>query len=145
MEENRIGGRAAILAVVTAVVTLLAATVGADQGDTIRVSVDSTGNQGNDTSSFPSISADGRYVAFSSTADNLVSGDANGFADVFVHDTASGVTSRVSIDSNGVEGNKSSSSPSLSSDGRYVAFSSHATNLVPGDVNQRACQVLCVR
>lgn len=102
---------------------------------TERVSVDSSGGQGNDHSNAPSISADGRAVAFVSPATNLVGGDTNGAIDVFVHDRRSGTTERASVDSGGAEGNGHCSSPSLSSDGRYVAFSSDATNLVSGDTN----------
>jgi Tol biopolymer transport system component len=97
---------------------------------TARVSVDSSGNQGNCWSSYPSISSDGRYVAFSSLASNLVAGDTNGAYDIFVHDRQTGVTTRVSVDSSGNEGNDISGAPSISSDGRYVAFESYASNLV---------------
>jgi archaellum component FlaF (FlaF/FlaG flagellin family) len=104
-------------------------------GQTERVSVDSSGVQGNGRSNFPSISADGRYVAFWSLADNLVSGDTNGAYDVFVHDRQSGQTERVSVDSSGAQANNSSFNPSISGDGRYVAFQSYADDLVPGDTN----------
>src|SRR6185369_15379253 len=99
------------------------------------VSVDSGGAQGNNVSRFPSISADGRFVAFDSAATNLVAGDTNGFVDVFVRDRQSGTTERVSVDSGGVQGNVSIYAPSISADGRYVAFWSAAMNLVPGDTN----------
>jgi Tol biopolymer transport system component len=104
-------------------------------GQTTRVSAASNGAQGNGDSESPSISADGRYVAFSSDASNLVSGDTNGAWDVFVHDRQSGQTTRVSAASNGAQGNGDSESPSISADGRYVAFSSDASNLVSGDTN----------
>ncbi|MDO8282301.1 MAG: CFI-box-CTERM domain-containing protein [Thermodesulfovibrionia bacterium] len=104
-------------------------------GQTTRVSIDSSGVQGNNESWWPSISADGRYVAFESDATNLVAGDTNGFTDVFVHDRTTGQTTRVSIDSSGVQGNRYSWSPSISADGRYVAFESDATYLVAGDTN----------
>jgi Tol biopolymer transport system component len=104
-------------------------------GETSRVSVDSSGNQGDGHSASTSISSDGRYVAFDSEASNLVAGDTNGAADIFVHDTVTGVTSRVSVDSSGNQGDGSSWDPSISSDGRYVAFQSLATNLVAGDTN----------
>jgi Tol biopolymer transport system component len=105
-------------------------------GTTERVSVDSSGAQG-DGPSFegPSISADGRYVAFASYATNLVPGDTNATQDVFVHDRQTGATERVSVDSGGIEGDNSSTYPSISADGRYVAFLSSADNLVPGDTN----------
>ncbi|MBW3542596.1 MAG: hypothetical protein KY476_20225, partial [Planctomycetes bacterium] len=104
-------------------------------GQTSRVSVDSGGTQGNSQSVFPSISADGRYVAFTSSADNLVAGDTNGAADAFVHDRQTGQTSRISVDSGGTQGNSSSGAQSISADGRYVAFISFANNLVAGDTN----------
>lgn len=81
------------------------------------------------------ISNDGRFVAFDSGAINEVSGDSNGFFDVFVSDRQSGVTTRVSIGSSGAEANADSMSPAISGDGRYVAFVSDATNLVSGDTN----------
>jgi Tol biopolymer transport system component len=104
-------------------------------GVTQRVSVDSAGNQGNGWSEGPAISADGRYVAFYSLATNLVPGDTNGQWDVFVHDRQTGVTQRVSVDSAGNQGNGGSMHTAISADGRYVAFMSSATNLVPGDTN----------
>ncbi|WP_152811008.1 TolB family protein, partial [Ostreibacterium oceani] len=104
-------------------------------GNTTRVSVDSVGTEGDGLSQSPSISADGRYVAFTSNATNLVAGDTNGTLDIFVHDTQTGVTTRVSVDSNDIEGDSYSTGPSISADGRYVAFESYATNLVAGDTN----------
>jgi Ca2+-binding RTX toxin-like protein len=96
-----------------------------------RVSVDSAGNQGNNLSSSPSISADGRFVAFFSRASNLVPGDTNNNIDIFVRDLLTNTTTRVSIDSAGNQGNSDSSSPSISADGRFVAFASFASNLLP--------------
>jgi Tol biopolymer transport system component/pimeloyl-ACP methyl ester carboxylesterase len=104
-------------------------------GVTERVSVDSVGAQANDYSAEPAISADGRYVAFWSLADNLVPGDTNGSQDVFVHDRQTGTTERVSVDNAGNQADSASESPEISSDGRYVAFASWASNLVPGDTN----------
>ncbi len=104
-------------------------------GQTERVSVSSDGEQGNSTSQHSSISADARYVAFESWATNLVPGDTNGHQDVFVHDRQTGETTRVSVSSSGEQGNADSWSPSISADGRYVAFESLAYNLVPGDTN----------
>jgi len=104
-------------------------------GITTRVSVDSSGGQGNGASGFPSISADGRYVAFISFAKNLVIGDLNNQEDIFMHDTQLGTTQRISVSSNGTEGNEPSLGPSISGDGRYVAFYSNAFNLVNGDMN----------
>jgi TolB protein len=100
-----------------------------------RVSVDNSGVEGNDSSLNPSISSDGRYVAFQSYATNLVTGDNNSRYDVFVYDRDTGEIERVSVDNSGVEGNGNSLNPSISSDGRYVAFYSNATNLVAGDNN----------
>ena len=102
---------------------------------TWRVSVDSSGGEGNGESVSPAISADGRFVAFVSRADNLVVGDTNGTSDVFVHDRQTGQTVRVSVASDGRQGNNSSGGPSLSADSRYVAFSSLANTLVSGDTN----------
>jgi len=106
-------------------------------GTTTLVSVSSAGVQGNNPSEEPAISADGRFVAFHSYASNLVPGDTNASPDVFVRDLQTGVTTRVSVDSAGVEANDSSYDPVLSATGRYVAFRSVATNLVPGDTNAR--------
>ena len=82
-----------------------------------------------------SISADGRYVAFHSDASNLVPGDTNGMSDIFVYDRQTDTIERVSVAANGTQGNGHSTSPSISADGRYVAFYSNASNLVPGDTN----------
>ena len=81
------------------------------------------------------ISADGRYIAFSSNASNLVAGDTNGYGDVFVRDTATGTTTRVSLGSAGTEANRGGGVGAISADGRYITFYSFATNLVPGDTN----------
>ena len=106
-----------------------------EEGETTLVSVSSEGMQSNAPSLLPSISADGRFVAFYSGASNLVPGDTNGENDVFMHDREEGETTRVSVSSQGVQGNGISYSPSISADGRFVAFRSLATNLVPGDTN----------
>lgn len=111
---------------------------------TERLSVDSAGVEGNNASTAPSISADGRYVAFESLSTNLVAGDTNGKVDIFVHDRdADGngtydepgaiSTVRVSVDLAGVQGNGDSNSPSISADGSSVTFQSDADNLVVGD------------
>jgi archaellum component FlaF (FlaF/FlaG flagellin family) len=104
-------------------------------GQTTRVSVSSTGQQANDESRLPEISADGRYIAFQSRASNLVPGDTNGWSDVFVHDRQTGQTTRVSVSSTGQQADWSSENPAISADGRYVTFQSGASNLVPGDTN----------
>lgn len=121
-----------------AVTLFCALAVDAQAGLTVRVSVDSGGREGVFQSTAPSISGNGRYVAFASAASNLVTGDTNNAWDVFVHDRQSGATTRVSVDSAGRQGNGSSSEyfmPSVSGDGRYVTFHSMATNLVAGDTN----------
>lgn len=87
------------------------------------------------TSDAPSISADGRYVAFESWEDDVVPGDTNFSFDIFVRDRTTGTVERVSVSSAGVQGNDWSLMPSISADGRYVAFQSFASNLVPGDTN----------
>ena len=104
-------------------------------GATIRVSVDSNGLQADNASYYPTISADGRYVTFYSFASNLVPGDTNGVADIFLRDLQTGMTTRISVNSGGVEGKLSSYDPSISADGRFIVFESFATNLVPGDTN----------
>jgi Tol biopolymer transport system component len=101
-------------------------------GATSRASVGSSGTQANDWSYKPSVSADGRYVAFASYASSLVPGDTNATNDIFVHDRQTGATSRVSVGPSGTQANHWSFGPSLSADGKYVAFESTATNLVPG-------------
>ncbi len=106
-------------------------------GTTTRVSVSSLGAQGNAESRMPSISADGRFVAFFATATNLVAGDTNNAYDVFVHDTQTATTTRVSVSSSGSQALGQSIEPSISADGRRVAFQSPAANLVAGDVNAR--------
>ena len=114
-----------------------ASTGSAASGTTTRVSVASDGTQGNNSSYFADINPDGRYVAFASDASNLVSNDTNGVGDVFIRDTQTGVTERVSVGTGASQGNGESGheKPALSADGRYVAFSSAASNLVPGDTN----------
>jgi Tol biopolymer transport system component len=104
-------------------------------GMTTRVSVNSVGEQGNGTSSFPKISGDGRFAIFNSYANNLVANDTNLVSDVFVHDLQTAVTERVSVSSQGTEGSWHSTRSGISSDGRFVAFESSAGNLVPGDTN----------
>jgi Tol biopolymer transport system component len=104
-------------------------------GATERVSVASAGGQADGCSDIPSISADGRYVAFFSHATNLVTGDTNGVSDVFVRDRRSRTTERVSVATGGAQANSDSYSCCISADGRFVAFSSNATNLVAGDTN----------
>lgn len=106
---------------------------------TTRVNVSSQGEQAEYSSqSFaPAVSGSGRYVAFDSSASNLVSGDTNGSYDVFVRDRVAGTTRRVSVSTDGVQGDRGSGLPEISRDGRFVVFSSDATNLVPGDTNNQ--------
>ncbi len=105
-------------------------------GAVSRVDVSSTGAAANGQgSSLPSISGDGRFVAFESYGDNLVPSDNNGVKDVFVHDRSVGTTERVSVSSAGVQGINASTLGEISADGRFVAFASSAPNLVPGDTN----------
>lgn len=102
---------------------------------TERVSVDSQGAQAASGGVSAAISADGRFVAFASDSPDLVPGDTNGVSDVFVHDRTTGTTERISVAGSGKEGNRSSRLPAISADGRFVAFESGASNLVPGDNN----------
>lgn len=99
-------------------------------GTTTRISLTGSGVQGNADSQHPAVSADGRFVAFRSTASNLVPGDTNAVDDVFVRDLQKNTTERVSVSSAGVPGDDNSHQPSISSDGRHVAFHSKATNLL---------------
>jgi Tol biopolymer transport system component len=104
-------------------------------GVTVRADVDSAGLEAKRGGAYPSLSSDGRFVAFSSETPNLTSGDTNRAWDVFVHDFQTGTTERVSVDSSGAEANGASLNPSISADGRFVAFETLATNLVAGDTN----------
>jgi Tol biopolymer transport system component len=104
-------------------------------GRTRLVSVPAFGPNANGHSYSPSISASGRFVAFESNAENLVQGDRGGF-DVFVRDLEAGTTRRVSIGLNGARPNGGSYSPSISANGRRVAFGSRASNLVAGDTEK---------
>jgi Tol biopolymer transport system component len=103
-------------------------------GTNILASADTNGMGGADSWSFePSLSGDGRYVAFTSGADNLATGLANHLQEVFVRDLAAGATSLVSVNYSGTApGDHMSYAPTISSDGRYVLFRSQADNLVPG-------------
>lgn len=105
--------------------------VSAAPGDISRISVDGSGNQSDGESDWPTMSADGRYIAFYSYASNLVPNDTNDASDVFVRDTQTGAVTRVSLSSAGVEANADSHDAVISADGRYVSFISLATNLAP--------------
>src|SRR5882762_5433248 len=106
---------------------------------TALVSVDNAGVQANSSSDLGKISGSGRFVAFVSAADNLIADDTNLSEDIFVHDTCAGVaepcspsTSRASVGRGGQQANGASTMPTLSADGRYVAFISNASNIIPG-------------
>jgi Tol biopolymer transport system component len=105
---------------------------------TQRVSVATDGSQANSGSDSPSMSADGRYIVFESSASNLVRRDTNNFDDIFLYDLKTGKTSRVDVSKSGSQANGNSLSPSISADGEYVAFTSGANNLAPGDNNNVA-------
>ncbi len=110
-------------------------------GTTSRASESTAGVPGDQDSIIPAISSDGRFVAFTSLAENLVPGDTNLSSDIFVRDRLLGTTERVSVSSRGREADGNSGflnglgGPSISGDGRFVAFDSEATNLVSGDAN----------
>jgi len=106
-------------------------------GVTERVTTAADGTQSNALSAGVTISENGRYVAFTSSASNLVPGDTNGKADVFVRDMRSGTLVRASVAADGAQA-VDGSSGTISPDGRYVAFTSSASNLVPGDTNGKA-------
>src|SRR5213592_2389253 len=129
------------LMVVSAFIGLFAAGAAATPALTERVSVRSNGQQGDGISgraSAPAVSATGVVVAFDSAATNLVGGDTNGALDVFVRDRASGRTERVSVSSKGKQGDSGSAGPMVNGDGRFVSFSSGASNLVVDDTNGRS-------
>jgi len=119
----------------TFLILVLCGAVSAADGNITIVSVSSNGDQGNQDSETSAISGDGNYVAFDSGATNLVSGDTNQVYDVFVYDRTTHQTERVSVASDGTQANDRSLFPSISYDGRYVAFYSEASNLVVGDTN----------
>jgi Tol biopolymer transport system component len=131
--------RAARVGAVLLVLVLAAPGVAqAVSGRVERLSVSSTGEQGDAGSYAPAISGDGGVTAFVSNASNLVAGDTNGRCDVFARDAASGATTRVSVTAAGEEsrdGFQCGSTPAISGDARYVVFASDAGDLVPGDTN----------
>lgn len=113
----------------SASIMILKAQISISQGVTERVNIASNGLQAFDPGippddSSPVISADGRFVAFASSAADLVNNDTNGFYDVFVHDRQTGETERVSISSDGAQAEGDSFGPSISANGRFVAFQS---------------------
>jgi Tol biopolymer transport system component len=110
-------------------------------GTTERVSLAGRRTQANAEGSGPALSADGRLVAFTSFADNLVAGDTNFANDVFVRDRQTATTERVSVNSSEEQANAGSGGAALTPDGRLVAFTSDAFNLIPGDVDDTASDV----
>ncbi|MBW6438221.1 hypothetical protein KZ829_31295 [Actinoplanes hulinensis] len=130
---------AALLAASTGALLGEGAAAAAAQGGTLRVSVAPDGSPANGGSVMQSMSADGRFVAFASTASNLVAGKTDRMrTDLFVRDLDATTTSLASVAPDGTAGNGDSRSPALSADGRYLAFTSGATNLVAGDTNDQA-------
>src|SRR5438477_77161 len=126
----------AIIAAAAVFVLAVPATGVAAYDRTILVSVQSDGGQTTHNSTEAAASSDGRFVAFSSFATNLAPGDTNKVIDAFVRDRVARTTQRVSVRTGGGQGNGASQNPSLSADGRFVAFQSDADNLVSGDTNQ---------
>jgi Tol biopolymer transport system component len=123
--------RAAVVAAATGLLAGAApglAAVTAEPPELVSESL--SGQSSNGGGGIPRISADGRYVAFGSSGDDLVPGDTNGVIDVFVRDLTTGEVERVSVSSDGVQADEYSSSPQISADGRYVGFSSSSTTLV---------------
>ncbi len=104
-------------------------------GNTTRVSVGTGSLEGNAASLNASISSDGTKIAFESDASNFLANDTNGARDIFVHDTLTGVTTRVSVRTGGIQGKGDSFNAQISDDGRWVVFESDANNLVLGDTN----------
>jgi VCBS repeat-containing protein len=107
-------------------------------GSILRANTSTNGQQGNNAVWVPSLSYDGRFLSFPSTASNLVPGDTNAAWDVFLKDLDTGETTRVSTTVNGTQGNGASNYATISGDGRYVTFLSFASNLVPDDTNEKA-------
>ena len=110
-----------------------------ERGTTVRVSVDSAGAEGNGNSTQPalSISGNGKFVVFRSAASNLVAGDTNGKDDIFIHNLDTGETRRVSVASDGTQGDDKSDYPVISFDGHFIAFRSASSNLVENDNNKK--------
>ncbi|HYG73694.1 MAG TPA: hypothetical protein VEK08_01575 [Planctomycetota bacterium] len=99
------------------------------------ISKNTSGAPGNGSSYQAHVSADARYVSFSSSASDLVAGDTNGFDDIFLRDRQTGTTTKISLTSTGGQTNGPSFQSRITGDGRFVMFESRATNLVPGDTN----------
>lgn len=121
--------------VLAALLLPAALSAAAPQSPAERINLTSAGLQTGGFANEAVVSADGRYVAFQSEADDVVAGDSNFSRDVFVRDRLTGTTERVSVGPGGAQGNGHSDDVSISADGRFVLFSSSASNLVPGDTN----------
>jgi Tol biopolymer transport system component len=145
----RTGSRPTVVTVIGSVLVATVVASGPADANPARrllelISVSGAEVQGDQDSQRPSVSADGRYVAFVSLATNLVPGDTNVSSDIFVRDRRSGTTTRVSVSATGAQGDRDSGllngmgGPSISADGRFVAFDSESTNLVPRDTNGTA-------
>ena len=106
-----------------------------ETGEVTRINTGPAGQQADGFSGFPDISSDGRYVAYYCTSDAILDDDVNGERDIFLFDRETGANELVSISSTGAQANDLCNTPKLTSDGRYVAFESDASNLVPGDTN----------
>jgi Tol biopolymer transport system component len=144
MSDNAVSGDGRFVAFVSRAANLVEADENGEfdvfvrdrwKGTTELISVAANGHGADGLCTSPSISADGRFVAFSSLATNLGNGDNNRQFDLFVRDRELGVTQRISTSEDGTEADGSSVTPSISVDGRFVAFASSATNLVPFDTN----------
>jgi Tol biopolymer transport system component len=125
---------AVVIALLASPALLVQATL-ANPVETERVSISSTGSEGDLVSRTPSISADGQIIVFASEATNLVDGDNNGVQDIFLHDWLNGTTERISLSRQGQETDGASDWPEISADGLTVTFASAASNLVDGDTN----------
>jgi hypothetical protein len=139
--SNAVSGNGRFVAFVSAATNLVQNDTNSQQdifvrdlqlGTTTRVSVASNGAQADNESLLPSISGDGRYVSFSSLADNLVTGSVPGQQGVYLHDMTTGITTRLDLAPNGTPGNDTACCSSVSGDGRFIAFASAATNLMQG-------------
>lgn len=133
--SHRFRPRSLTLAASTLSALMLLGGAVAGQGGTERISVSSSRAQANSASGYPAISSDSGLSAFASYASNLVAGDTNYTMDIFTYELSTFETKRVSVSSSGGQANAASYYPDVSADGRYIAFQSDATNLVPGDTN----------
>jgi hypothetical protein len=119
----------------TASALAVSATAEAATPTTTRASVSPAGVEGDGASYRPSISADGQFVAFQSAADNLIALDHPGHDEIFVRDTVNNDMQRITVPTVGEEADGDSFAPAISADGRFVTYSSYATNLVANDTN----------